>query len=193
MTNALTVASERNLHEIADSIWESVEQGKAGAMQALDAQLAIGRDLMDARTRFPSDNDFGAWMAGQSFPFSQQWAWTLRTAAEHEPQVRELVTTQVVTGAQPNIKKAVAEVRRPRLIPVAEPEKPIEYTTAAWVDLAGLMESIESLLSRDAADLAAAVPPRRRATTAKKLRKLGTGLGRIAWTLEGMEDTSGRV
>lgn len=69
-------------------------------------------------------------------------------------------------------------------------EEPIEQNTAAWADLAGLMESLGSLLSRDATQIAAAVPSRRRATTAKRLRKLGTGLGRIAWSLEGMEDTS---
>lgn len=179
-------ATERNLHEIADSIWESIEQGKQSAMQALDAQLAIGRDLVDARTRFPSDNDFGDWFAGQNFPFGRSWAWTLRAAAENEKAVRQAVVTQVTTGAQPNLKKALAEVRRPRLVAVTEAPQ-IEYVTAAWVDLAGLMESIESTLSRDPAELAAAVPLRRRAATAKKLRKLGTRLGRIAWTLEGME------
>jgi hypothetical protein len=73
--------------------------------------------------------------------------------------------------------------------PPPRQEESIEYSTAAWVDLAGLMETIERTLERDAADLAAAVPSRRRAATARRLRKLGTGLGRIAWTLEGMEET----
>lgn len=184
--------TERNLHEIADSIWESIEKGKQSAMQALDAHLAIGRDLMDARARFPSNNDFGEWFTGQSFPFSRVWAWTLRAAAENEPRVREVFVTQVTNGEQPNIKKAVAEAGRPRLTSIPQPqeeEQPIEYSTAAWVDLAGLMESLQTLLIRDVPALAAAVPTRRRATTAKKLRKLGTGLGRIAWHLEGMEDT----
>lgn len=73
--------------------------------------------------------------------------------------------------------------------PSPKEEEPIEYSTAAWVDLAGLMESLEGLLTRDTTELAAAVPTRRRAATARKLRKLGTGLGRIAWTLEGMEES----
>jgi len=181
--------SDRNLHEIADSIWESIEQGKQGAALALDAQLAIGRDLLDARTRFPSDNDFGEWFAGQSFPFGRSWAWTLRAAAENEKAVRQVVVTQVTTGGQPNIKKAVAEARRPRLASIPEPSKetPIEYSTPVWIDLAGLMESIERTLERDATELAATVPNRRRAATARRLRKLGTGLGRVAWALEGLE------
>ena len=189
MTTELAT-TERNLHEIADSIWESVEQGKQSAMQALDAHLAIGRDLLDARTRFPSDNDFGEWFAGQTFPFGRTWAWTHRQAAENEKAVRQLVFTQVNTGDGPNLKKAVAEIRRPRLasVPESAEEMRIEYTTAAWVDLAGLMESLATLLTRDVPALAAVVPSRRRATTAKKLRKLGTGLGRIAWHLEGMEE-----
>lgn len=190
MTTELAI-TERNLHEIADSIWESVERGKQSAMQALDAHLAIGRDLLDARNRFPSDNDFGEWFAGQTFPFGRTWAWTLRQAAENEKAVRQLVFTQVNTGDGPNLKKAVAEVRRPRLasVPESAEETSIEYTTAAWVDLAGLMESLEGLLARDVSDLAAAVPLRRRAASARRLRKLGTGLGRIAWKLEGMEES----
>lgn len=188
----VVAVTERNLHEIADSIWESYERGKQGHMQAVESYFAIGRDLLEARRRFPSDNDFGEWFAGQSFPFNRQWAWTLRAAAEREGEVREVVATQVVTG-QPNIKKAVQQVRRPRLssVPESVEEHPIEYSTATWADLAGLIESLEGLLTRDASTIAEAVPSRRRATTAKRLRKLGTGLGRIAWTLEGMEATNG--
>lgn len=68
-----------------------------------------------------------------------------------------------------------------------EPIEPAVEGTAHWDDLAGLMDSLEAFLSSDAPDIAAAVPPRRRAATARRLRKLGTGLGRIAWSLEGME------
>lgn len=93
--------------------------------------------------------------------------------AEHGEWSQKELRTRVKRGVRPD----------------GEQEEPIEYSTAAWVDLAGLMETIESTLSRDAAELAAAVPNRRRAATARRLRKLGTGLGRIAWTLEGMEET----
>jgi hypothetical protein len=60
----------------------------------------------------------------------------------------------------------------------------------AWRALVQVMDSIEALFSSDAAYLAATVPVRRRATTARKLRKLGTELGRIAWSLEGQGATS---
>lgn len=68
-------------------------------------------------------------------------------------------------------------------------EEPIDHQPSpAWDDLSALMESIEGVLSTDAPAIAAAVPPRRRAATARRLRKLGTGLGRIAWILEGSEE-----
>lgn len=86
---------------------------------------------------------------------------------------------------------------RPRLDPIpyitatppAEPlaaEEPIETPDPeVWTALAGVMDAIEALSDSDAAFVAATVPNRRRAATAKRLRKLGTYLGRIAWTLEG--------
>lgn len=64
-------------------------------------------------------------------------------------------------------------------------ETPID--PAPWKELAAVMDTIDELLLRDAPELAAAVQPRRRAATARRLRRLGTGLGRIAWTLEGMD------
>lgn len=69
-------------------------------------------------------------------------------------------------------------------------DSPIEQPvlgTGHWDDLAKVMDTLDTFLSSDASDIAAAVPPRRRAATARRLRKLGTGLGRIAWSLEGME------
>lgn len=80
---------------------------------------------------------------------------------------------------------------RARIKRGADSDEPIEQAvrgTAHWDELAGLMDSLETFLSSDAPDIAAAVPPRRRAATARRLRKLGTGLGRIAWTLEGLEE-----
>lgn len=68
-------------------------------------------------------------------------------------------------------------------------DQPIEELPA-WKQLTEVMSDLEVLLSSAAADIAAAVPTRRRAATAKRLRKLGTGLGRIAWSLEGIEEES---
>lgn len=179
--------TERNLHEIADSIWESVEQGKQSAMQALDANLAIGRDLMDARTRFPSDNDFGEWFAGQSFPFSRQWAWTLRSASENESAVRQRVASQLATGAAANIEKAVRDVRRPRLAavpsePLAQPETGISNDVQA---LAAFVEELDDLRASLAiSQIVPALQVRSRAAFARRLRQVGTYLGAIALALE---------
>jgi hypothetical protein len=104
------------------------------------------------------------------------------------PPVEQDYWLDEAEGGEWTVREMRARIKRGR---TNGEESSIEYSTTAWADLAGLMESIESLLYRDAADLAAAVPDRRRATTAKRLRKLGTGLGRIAWTLEGMEESDG--
>lgn len=62
----------------------------------------------------------------------------------------------------------------------------IEYPDE-WRELISVMDAIEQFATNDAAQVAANVPRRRIATTAKRLRKLGTYLGRIAWLLEGNE------
>lgn len=56
-----------------------------------------------------------------------------------------------------------------------------------WPELISVLDRIEQLLITDAPAIAAVVPDRRKASTARRLRTLGTGLGRIAWTLEGTE------
>lgn len=58
----------------------------------------------------------------------------------------------------------------------------------SWLALLSVLDSIEALSNSDAAYVATTVPERRRVATAKRLRKLGTYLGRIAWTLEGSEE-----
>lgn len=58
---------------------------------------------------------------------------------------------------------------------------------SSWQALADVLSAIEGLSSSDASTVASTVPPRRRSATARKLRKLGMYLGRVAWSLEGME------
>jgi len=65
-------------------------------------------------------------------------------------------------------------------------EEPIE--DEPWIALKQAVDSVGSLAkSYDAARIAAAVPARRRAATAKRLRSIGTDLGRVALALERME------
>ena len=86
-------------------------------------------------------------------------------------------------GAKPENERQARAIRDDEEEPAIE-ESPV----SEWYELARVMDQIEALSSSDASYIAATVPARRRATTAKRLRKLGTYLGRIAWTLEGNED-----
>lgn len=178
VSGLVLLPGSRTLDEIADSIrshWEATEEDR----------FAIGRDLMDARQQFSGDREFGAWLVFQGFPFTSEWGRVLRLAAENEPEVRALLASQLASGRKPNIEKAVKAVLHPEP-PTAKPkEEPTEETDSHWSALVSVMESIEAL-SIDASAMAATVPSRRRATTAKRLRKLGTYLGRVAWSLEGM-------
>ena len=104
-------AGVRSLQELADDIHSRQFEKRDRLLETLDLHIADGRDLLEARQRFPSDNDYGAWFDRQDFGFSLRWAWTLTQAAEHEPQIRELVGSQLPTGSA-NIEKAVKDVRK---------------------------------------------------------------------------------
>lgn len=79
----------------------------------------------------------------------------------------------------------IANERQARTLRVVKPEESIDPDLSRlWDRLVDVMDAIEALSSSDAPSLAAAVSDHRRASTAKKLRKLGTYLGRVAWLLE---------
>jgi hypothetical protein len=63
----------------------------------------------------------------------------------------------------------------------------VDVVGPIWIHLVATLYGLDAVLSSGASVIADAVPKRRRAATARKLRKLGTGMGRVAWTLEGME------
>lgn len=111
IVDAELVDEDDYLDSLAATVRREYRRSREAMGEALDAYFAIGNALLAARQALPSDNSFGAWFRGQEFGFTQQWAHVLRTAAEHEPEVRELVTTQVVTGNAVNFKKAVKQVR----------------------------------------------------------------------------------
>lgn len=121
----LVVPQSGRLDDIARGIHGDVLKGRAAYDGALDCYLSIGHQLKKARALLESDQAFGTWFKAQQFGFSQQWGHTLRQAAEYEPAIRDEVTTQVVTGGQPNIKKAVQAVvpAKPKAVePAPEPE-----------------------------------------------------------------------
>lgn len=101
----------RDLDDIASSVRENCRRAKDGYLEGLDACFAIGHDLAEARKQLPRDAEFGAWFRDQQFGFTQQWAWTLRKAADNEDRIRRVVTSQLVTTGQANIEAAVKELR----------------------------------------------------------------------------------
>lgn len=85
------------------------------------------------------------------------------------------------------VRAVKAEIIEPAVaVTTEEPSEVVD--THLWDTLVGVMDAIEALSFSDAPSVAATIPVRRRAATAKKLRRLGTYLGRIAWTLEGKEE-----
>lgn len=87
-------------------------------------------------------------------------------------------------GDMPSNERQVRRLMEEESAPIKE--SPV----SEWYELVRVMDEIELLASSDASYIAATVPARRRAATAKRLRKLGIYLGRIAWTLEGNEGQS---
>lgn len=108
------VLGEDYLDELAAVVRAQHRRTREALGEAVDAYFAIGHALAEARRTLASDPAFGQWFANQEFGFTRQWAYVLRQAAEHEATVRHVLTTQVVTGGSPNIKKAVKQAQAAR-------------------------------------------------------------------------------
>jgi hypothetical protein len=191
-------ADVRDARRLA-SLEETIEAGMASFVAVGEALLEV-RDSRLYRLNYPT---FEAYCKGR-WGFSDRHARRLMDAAEvvaalptgpigpvTESQARALVpvlreqgpeaAAAVLTEA---IEATNGHVTAAAITAAAYPEEtPID--NAMWDSLMAVIDAIEGLAGRDATDIAATVPSRRRAATAKRLRKLGTYLGRIAWTLEG--------
>ena len=142
--NTAVAISARDLSDIASDIrahWQATE----------DDRFAIGRCLMEAREQFPSDPEFGQWMAAENFPFTSQWALMLRRAAENEVEVRAALESQLSRGKRPNIEKAVREVTQPTPVaPIAilEPVADIKSEVSAVMDALTQLANLEATIER---------------------------------------------
>ena len=122
------VPTARTLDEIADSIrshWSATE----------DDRFAIGRDLAEARERFPSNQEFGAWFNVQGFPFAHEMARLTRLAAENEQEVRGVLANQLASGRSTNFYEAVRTVLHPpaeAVQPDAPRGRPIPSRYPLW-------------------------------------------------------------
>src|SRR5690242_19843660 len=106
------VLGDDYLEELASTVRREFRRGREAIGEAVDAQFAIGHALLAARRVLASDNELGAWLRMQEFGFDKRWALQLRWAAEYEDDVREVVRSQLRTGAKTaNIDKAVKQVR----------------------------------------------------------------------------------
>lgn len=105
------VVGGTHLDALAETVRREYQRSRDAMADSIDAYFAVGHALLAAREALPSDQAFGEWFRSQEFGFSRVWAYTLRSAAECEPEVRAAVVTQVTTGGTPNIKKAVQQVR----------------------------------------------------------------------------------
>ena len=106
-------ATDLSLDELAETIKREIATAKRRSMEATEAYLAAGRCLADARSRFPSDREYGQWRKAQRFWVNQQRCWVLVFAAEHERAIRAQLTSQLVGGRRlPNIETAVDDLRK---------------------------------------------------------------------------------
>lgn len=92
---------DRPLSEVAAEIRTVWAEAKAHQTAAWDAYFTTGRLLIDARSRFTSDRDYGLWFAMQRFGFSTEWGRRLRAVAANEASIRASVAIAVATGAEP--------------------------------------------------------------------------------------------
>lgn len=104
--------TERSLDELAEDIRRASSTAKRRSEEANEANFALGRALVEARRRFPSDREFGQWCAAERFGFSRQWSLTLRYAAQHETEVRALLTSNLSVDRGLSFSAAIDDVRR---------------------------------------------------------------------------------
>jgi N6-adenosine-specific RNA methylase IME4 len=122
--------SEERLDKLAEKIHRLYKDSLARDRAALEARFSMGHALLDARKEqgegHEGDRAFGKWCKGKEFPFTQQWGWILMELSRNEPEVREYVTTTVVTSeAQiPGVKTLISEVKRRQVTPVAPDSVP---------------------------------------------------------------------
>ncbi len=138
---------------IAGQVFAAQQRFVTARTVAVEAYFEIGHCLERARGLMPSDQEYGEWFRKQKFGFSQQWSHVLRQAAQREIEVRAAVTTQVVTGQSPNIKKALQAVRNPDS-PPRDPGKPRrnplpQQANDAGSQLRKAMERMERIYSDD--------------------------------------------
>jgi hypothetical protein len=185
---AVAVPAESRLSELEAVI----ERG-------IDTFVEVGtalREIRDAglyRHQYNSFEDYCRERWGMSRPRAYQYiqaaeivaALPVSTTVDNEAQARELMPLRDDPEAMAGALARAQEIAGPDPITAADVRQPID--PEMWRTLKGVIDALAAFAANDAARIAATVPDRRRAATARRLRQLGTYLGRIAWLLEGQE------
>jgi hypothetical protein len=98
------MTSEESLAAIADSIKTEYNKG-------VDTAFDVGRLLVEARSLFPGDTEFGQWFREQEFPFVPRTSQRLMWAAQHEEEVRELIATTSKSQRDIGVVTAVQQLQ----------------------------------------------------------------------------------
>lgn len=153
-----------------------IERGQRAFVEVGMALMAIRdrRLYLETHATF-REYVLARWGIGKSRAYQLIAAAQVSTTVDvkNERQARRLIAEPMSTTVDETTEEGPPEV-------IAYPDE--------WHELVRVMDVIEQLAINDAALVAVNVPRRRAPATAKKLRKLGTYLGRIAWLLEGNED-----
>lgn len=87
-----------SLDELAADIHKTWAETKAHQVAAWEGYFRVGLDLLEARSRFPSDPGFGRWFAAQGFGFSTEWGRRLRILAAREAEARTLLASRLASS-----------------------------------------------------------------------------------------------
>lgn len=101
---------ERRLFELAERVRKNKDAAEDSLLGAVDAHLAVGQALLEARQLLRSNQKYGDWFAAQHFGFSTQWGSVLRRCAAHKQEIRAASETQVSNGQVPNLRELLKEV-----------------------------------------------------------------------------------
>lgn len=148
------MTEDEYLEGLASRIRSEHKRSTEAIGDLLDVRLAIGQCLLEARQTLASDAAFGQWFAAQEFGFTQQWARTLRAAAEVEPALRAAVQTQVCTGEGFNFKKVVLQLTTPSAAGNSATRRPkrgnlADSARSAGWELRRAVERIETIAADD--------------------------------------------
>lgn len=90
-----------DLDAIADRIRTVWRETRTHQATAWDGYVEVGSLLMEARSQFPADQDYGRWFDEQELGFGVKWASRLIRIAQDPARALALVESALATGDEP--------------------------------------------------------------------------------------------